>query len=363
MTFDIQRLKDLAAAGLIYTQQHPTEPLLIHNYTARCQYDKRWDEYTLAARGLITDLDGNVVARPFPKFFNLGEHTNPDQPAINWRLGYTVTEKVDGSLGIGYLVNGKLRIATRGSFVSEQAVMAMEIAKRRGYDKFIYPRQYTFLWEIVYKENRIVVDYGHMRDLILLDIIPLDRFDYHPPYSDLVDYAALIGCPVVNRLHFEELNEQNLAAHCAKSTPNTEGIVVRFDDGLRIKVKTAEYCRLHKLLTGISNVTIWDILKSGKLLDELLEVVPDEFNAWVRATSHTIHQNYAIISLKVFGRFRELKQALPADATRKTWAEEILKTPDISAALFKLLDGKDPDDLLWKSCKPDRVRAFKTEDV
>src|SRR5687767_12576091 len=102
MRVDLEVLGRLKADRLITTQQHPEFPLLIHNYTAGCQYSRAWDEYTLMCRGLITDLQGNVVARPFPKFFNLEEHQMPGSKLspINWNQPFTVTKKMDGSLGI-----------------------------------------------------------------------------------------------------------------------------------------------------------------------------------------------------------------------------------------------------------------------
>jgi RNA ligase len=57
--------------GLLYKQTHPTLPLTIWNYTPNTQYSNLWDDITTQCRGLVTDNDGNVVARPFKKFFNI----------------------------------------------------------------------------------------------------------------------------------------------------------------------------------------------------------------------------------------------------------------------------------------------------
>jgi len=59
--------------GLLYNQTHPTLPLTIWNYTEKVQYEGLWDEVTLQCRGLVTDDNGNIVARPFKKFFNIEE--------------------------------------------------------------------------------------------------------------------------------------------------------------------------------------------------------------------------------------------------------------------------------------------------
>lgn len=75
---DLQTLHKYKEDGLLRCQTHPTLPLTIWNYTEKVQYEKLWDEVTLACRGLVTmDETGEVVARPFKKFFNMeeGMHT------------------------------------------------------------------------------------------------------------------------------------------------------------------------------------------------------------------------------------------------------------------------------------------------
>ena len=59
--------------GLVQKQVHPTLPLTIWNYTPKVQYENLWDEITLMTRGLVVDDLGNIVARPFAKFFNWEE--------------------------------------------------------------------------------------------------------------------------------------------------------------------------------------------------------------------------------------------------------------------------------------------------
>lgn len=157
-------LKEMVAQKYVNVQKHPTADLYIYNYSATCQYDQMWNEVTLACRGLIRDGQGNVVARPFKKFFNYEQV--PDLPAEN----FIATEKMDGSLGILYFVGDTPFIATRGSFVSEQAQKATEILRTK-YGHVVFNPEHTYLFEIVYKQNRIVVDYGDLEDLILLAVI------------------------------------------------------------------------------------------------------------------------------------------------------------------------------------------------
>jgi len=113
--------------GLITERKHPDFDLYIYNYTATVQYGRLWDDVTMLCRGLIIDGAGNIVARPFPKFFNLEEHRQEGMPAVP-NESFDVFEKMDGSLGIAYVTpDGYWSIATRGSFTSPQAIRAQKM--------------------------------------------------------------------------------------------------------------------------------------------------------------------------------------------------------------------------------------------
>src|ERR1041384_1181072 len=112
MKLNLNNLDKRIAEGYINVQKHPTENLWIHNYSNSAQFDQVWDNETLMCRGLIMDADRNIVARPFPKFFNLSEVIPKGEQLPN--EDFIVTEKMDGSLGILYKVNHVPNIATRG---------------------------------------------------------------------------------------------------------------------------------------------------------------------------------------------------------------------------------------------------------
>ena len=95
--------------GLLVKQEHPTLPLIIWNYTEKVQYDKLWDETLLYCRGLITDTKGNIIVKPFDKFFNFEEIQ--DKSVIPWSDSHVlIQEKIDGSLGILFNYNRNFSI-------------------------------------------------------------------------------------------------------------------------------------------------------------------------------------------------------------------------------------------------------------
>ena len=157
-------------SGLIISNKHPEYDIWILNYTPKTQFGRNWDIYTLSCRGLVIDKTGKIIARPFQKFKNYEEH-NPNE--IDMSMKYEVLEKVDGSMIIifYYPEIGSWIVASRGSFLSEQAVVAQEILdyKNNVYDRLV--PEYTYVCEVIYKSNRIVVDYGDLKDIILLGMI------------------------------------------------------------------------------------------------------------------------------------------------------------------------------------------------
>ena len=171
-------MEDYIGKGLVVKQTHPTLPLSIYNYSRTCQFGRYWDDITLNCRALILDNEGNVIAKSFQKFFNieeLGPHEIPNEP-------FEVFEKMDGSLGLFFHYQGEWYMATKGSFISEQSVRGMKIARKYNLDK-ICVHGYTYIFEIIYPENMICVNYGESERLVLLSIMDSDGVEI--PYEDI----------------------------------------------------------------------------------------------------------------------------------------------------------------------------------
>ena len=134
-------LEKYISEGLITSRKHNELDLWILNYTPEVQYERLWDDVTLNCRGLIVDKDYNVVERSFPKFFNYGELDPSQIPDEKFHF----YEKMDGSLGILYWDGFIPKIATRGSFHSDQAERASEILYNRCSEEAYYTRQAKIL--------------------------------------------------------------------------------------------------------------------------------------------------------------------------------------------------------------------------
>jgi RNA ligase len=354
-SIDLDTFREREARFPLTCREHPTGKLVIWNYTQKCQFEQAWDEVTMQARGLITTPGGTIVARPFRKFFNLDQHQGdlPVEP-------FVVTVKADGSLGILYFLDGKPQIATRGSFTSDQAIKANELLhSMHGSDLHLLKPEYTYLFEIIYPTNRIVVDYGAMEDLVLLAVIHTETGDEvaHAHGNTIVGLQSLQALrkvfPVVKC--YDGIND--LEQLRAIQEENAEGFVIRFASGLRLKLKFADYIRLHRLITKVNARVIWDLLRNAQPFDELLERVPDEFYHWVKRTRGDLTTHFDQIERECEMTV-ELVRDLP---TRKEQAAIIVKCA-YPGVTFAMLDQKNYSEVIWKLLYPEASRPFAIDE-
>lgn len=401
---NIELLEKEVAEGFINVTQHPkTSDLLIYNYSPQAQYSKRWNEATLTCRGLILDNSYGIVARPFRKFFN---YTEVATPKFVWGSPATLYEKLDGSLGIIYPFDGGYQVATRGSFVSDQASWASDHLVT-SWPNFSQPVGVTTLVEIIYPDNRIVVDYKGESKLVLLGAVD-NETGVDIPVWEIDWWDGEVA---------EHYGHHSIDAAYSLATGNDfvarEGVVaVWYRPGkpaYRLKIKHPEYLRLHRLLTGVSNRTVWlylavsnlkagghtdkkqlcktlkhnpeqiqEILDvSGDPLESLLDNVPDEFYDWVTKTRTSLedefHQtlNFAYdVFWDCIKPFTLDLNSLPAamEYCKKAGRKEFVAAVDncgmkFPGLVFGILDGRDITPEIWKMIKPERQLPFQTEDT
>lgn len=332
---------EAVAQKYVNARRHPTAPLTIYNYTAKTQIEGVWNETTRECRGLIVHDDGTVAARAYRKFFN------SDEPHAEIPASFEVFDKADGSLGITYRdEQGRICIATRGAFESEQAKHATALWRAK-YDGVDVPIGQTWLFEIVYPGNRIVLDYAGMDDLILHGCV--DTLTG----ADLPFPTAWPG-PVISRYDAQPLDEL-----LKVSKPNTEGFVLREHPlpadrpAKRVKVKLADYVRLHKLLSGITPHRIWECLARGPALDVVLAGVPDEFYKQAMTTAASLQKKHDDAVAACLRAWAEIVKEVGDGKDRKTFALRIKTEPeDVQPLLFACLSGKGASPIVWKQLEP-----------
>lgn len=390
--YDVVDQEELAKAielKHVREQFHPDEPLAILNYTDTCAFDEHWTETTLQCRGLIYNTDnGEIVARPFPKFFNYGQTGAAEIPLDR---PVSVTDKADGSLGILYpKPSGGYAIATRGSFASDQAIFATDLYNNRYAATTEVDPDWTTLVEIIAPWNRIVLDYGDTEDLYLLGAVNIESgrilepawdspyIDWHGPRVEMFTYLTLA----------EALQ--------AEPRVNAEGLVVRqHSNGNMVKIKQADYIALHRILTHTSARTLWEFLAvnackhliekgihwgsfigldparaaeilavEGDWTTAILDGVPDEFYTWVRETITRI-DNAAASAISEAKDFA-LRAQMQAGTDRLALFKIIEPHPFNKSIMRMVTGGSDRDLFLkaWRSIEPGIELPFaRTEEA
>lgn len=392
--FDVDAFWQQVADDYIAVKTHPEdENLMIADYTPKQQFRGKWTPEALNSRGLIFEKDsGKIIARPFEKFFNFDEPSAKNPPP-----GVMIkSPKMDGSLGIIYPFQGGFAVATRGSFKSDQAIHATARLQEYFAEGFVdryrletlYYMGYTVLVEIVYPENRIVVNYGDIDELILLDVIEVPTGGSDIAMFSTLDYE---GWPVSAE---KQVIGTGFYDTIASEIPeDEEGFVLYWPaKNLRLKVKGATYVHLHRIMTNMSARDIWrflavndckrfvdkdkdwatilredpkkclEALKAGDdWLVPFITDVPDEFYGWIKNTIFRLKQEKRAVYNELRGRVNAVK--LIQDGRER--AEFSARLEHGNVILFASTGNRDIDKVLipyaWQQVYPGRELPFATD--
>jgi RNA ligase len=379
--FSLEELELELQDGYVKEQKHPTLPLTILNYTDKTTYDRRWNDVTMHCRGLIVNrVTQEVVARGPRKFFNYGEPSATTYPLDTKVL---LSRKEDGSLGIGwfyedpenegYAEGWHWGIATRGSFTSEQATHATELVKANsGRDAHYELMQdalddyaadnISYIGEIVYPENRIVLDYAG-RD----EVIPLGTVNNRTGVIQWRPTIGRDGYPIITHSDFAPDEVITLAEALALEIPdNEEGYVLDIlDDDLEVidhlKLKGDRYKELHAAIFGLSAKAIWEQCQN-RTISAFIESLPDEVQPWAEQQWSDLNRAFDVLWFRT--EYARIAVRDYGGETRREQAQYIMQHyADVAPALFALLDNNyvKRTEWIWKQIKPGHVPFSATK--
>ena len=316
--------------GLLNSQTDG-DRLTIYNYSQFTTYERLWNTVTRAARGLVLDDAGRVVVRCLPKFFNDDEpEADLGRPKVMNPDDIVVQDKVDGSL-IQVVDDNEygLVVTSKGSFASDQALWAREIIIDEGFE---FASGWTYIFELIHPDNRIVIDYGDRRELVLLAVVETATGCELDIYNERFD-----GFTRADRLDPSTL--EDLAR--LGDDRLVEGVVANYA-GHRVKIKTDEYVRLHRIVTNFTPKRVWEALSSGDSLE--FENMPEEFQAWLDETVEKFQDEFEAIRSEIDIEF---------DRTAHLTDKELGLSNDYryKSQIFTLRRGKDVTPAVWKLVK------------
>ena len=328
--------------GLITKRKHPKYDIWIYNYTPKVQYDKLWDDITLQCRGLVLDSEYNIIARPFKKFFNLGE---ANITIDNLPKGpYVIIEKMDGSLFLVFKYKNEIVYASRGSFESEQALKGRWLCENK-FD-WILPKiqnNNTYIFEVIYPENETqVVDYGTLETIVGLGII---HNDVNRCYVFTDDWQ--IPTPAFIEKELSEILEDKNS-----EWKNKEGFVIWWPvTNERVKIKYDSFTRLHRLKSNLTEKHIWEILSAGEELPDLTNI-PDEMFKWIQERVLYFKNEFRKINGQAQIDLQYIRQRPCIFKNQKIIAKYINAGCKYPAVTFMVAKNKNPSKLIWKMLKP-----------
>jgi hypothetical protein len=339
------------------------------------------DPLASQCRGLVLAREGHapfaidavvgptrVVARPFDRFFNHGQH-GADAADMLGRPGTRVCEKVDGTLCIVYFDDhqGRWHVATRSVPEADKPIggmagstdktmtfrglfeRALDESHALSFDAFtaaLRP-EVTYLFELATPFNLVLVHHpkcaAHFLGARLRDgtELPPDGFAHLP-----TPHAASHPCASMADL---------LALITARPPTESEGVVVVDAGFRRVKVKSPAYVALHGLKDSVANSPrrLLELILLGRE-DDAFPLLPTA----VREHGELMRARYALTVRRIDDAYDRLIAEATGDNPRKAFAlavqrERLPIAPMMAryvgqcAGLRAWVDRKRNDDGSW----------------
>lgn len=344
----IPSLEKEVSMKYVVKKKHPDYPhLVLYNYTSRAMKSKDWTKARLISRGIIIDTNQKqIIATPFPKFFNYGEAPLPDSLCI-----HRVFDKLDGSLGIVYYYDNQWHVSTRGSFTSDQSAWGMNYLKQHPEITDKMDIHSTYLFEIIYPDNKIVIDYP-WSGLVMLGAYNKDGYEieYHDLQKQFGDVCRFPTVFDFNNLDdiIQTMEDTNIQ--------NKEGYVIQLQCGIRFKAKLTWYINLVKTARNLTPKTYIQKMVSSKeeTIEQFIEQCIDEQYEEFQCETKDICQSIYTKFTNIVNEIKHI-ETLYNGYSRKMIALEMKKCNDKKIIplihlflFFKTKDEKVNTENAWK---------------
>ena len=374
-------LERLVAQGKVrqkFSDRYPA--LAIYKYSPSFQSQFFTDEdahWVRWCRGLVYDHDADrVVCCPMPKFFGHQTFTHATLWEMVQENNYTVSRKVDGSCVLVWYYDGTWQFTTLFSFDSEQAMVAKHMALEMGVGDDIFNKGSTQIFEVVYPENHIIVDYGEETSLTYITSFDNDtgREYLDESYMGSESPIGMVGqhCPhlTLGELHRLVETQFDVEGYVLTHYPENAKFAVR------VKFKTSWYfeqsgfmSRVHAF--GLVEACYWSyknrqshILAWAEKMDHSFSNVHQQSHMPALDLVHRVKHVHASVN-RLVKALHLAASGLGHLPTRKEQALEIQKLRAhhrIKAALFCALDGKDEGVIsnCWEALRTESEDSIKT---
>jgi len=208
--------------------------------------------FDLECRSLLFERrTGALLSRPFHKFFILGERQGLGD--LDLSVPIHAETKLDGSMVAGFVHDGEVLLHTRGG-LSKQARAAARAAPDGplALVREAWEDGFTPIFEYTSPANRVVIAYERETlTLLALRERRTGRYDRAEALRRARKHGVAMAAPLFDSP--DSLSDLARLLADLRRRRDIEGAVLVWPDGHRLKVKTDDYHRRHKILANIAH--------------------------------------------------------------------------------------------------------------
>lgn len=297
-------------------------------------------------RGIIFK-DGKVHSRRYHKFFNVGERAETSPQFVDLNKRHVILEKLDGSMVTPLTVYGAMRWGTKMG-VTDVALpvehFVVEHPEYAVFASYCMSQNLTPIFEWCSNKQRIVVN--HPEDRLVLTAVRHNNTGEYLPYDSLkLQEDWKIEVVKAYNAHTQDIRE--FVEH-TRALENTEGWVIRFDDGHMLKVKCDWYSQLHHAKDIVRfEKNVLEIVLQDKV-DDLLPILAPEQKEAVIKYQFDVWSGIKFTAAMINETFIDMTNKMQSQEKREFAVHFVKNHEDkrIHPFLFKMWDGIRADDAL-----------------
>ena len=285
-------LNEMANNDLVRVKESGVPGVVACNFTRKAFYKGAWDAQTVRARGLFLDKNtGEVVARGYDKFFNIGQSGAPAtirdlakeatrEALENEHHNVTLRKKHNGFLAIVASVNGNLVVLSKSGITAysreAERILRAQIgdAGCERLRRVLADNNLSATFECISKNDPHMVYYTK-DEMIFLDFIHNSEY-YDPMPLDAAFTVIRTVDPLMPVAESKILaywwmweNDADLDGIITRmaekaSREHAEGYVISYGDGRMAKIKTRWYTRAKWLRPMVQNAILRDDYEPSK---------------------------------------------------------------------------------------------------
>lgn len=310
-------------------------------------------------RGITFDKEGKIIARPYHKFFDVGERIETKD--INLHKIYKIYKQFDGTMVYPiYLPNGT-RLSTRSGINDISNKAEVFTSYNTEYIKFIsYCRaqEMTPIFEWCSNTNKNIIDYPYDK-LILTGLRGLYSGDYYELRS-VGDWAKKIEVAETG-LDNRWTNDLTIMKNWIKNIKSEKGYVIRFQSGHMASIKTDMFKELDSVKKSMQYEK--DVIRltiEGKI-DAMIPFIPNlPKQKNIENFANEMAHKFNDVARRLTSTYYSIKRMV---SSKKEFAEELRVGVNsrYHAYMFYIWDYDDANPLLPEDKLCLEMKKFMSE--